>query len=111
MISIDRTQDARPWPVRLFGLGQLALCTAAIGSLLLTPPAQGQMALYPVTEAGKHELARIATSDGRSIISMAPISGGLVIQGQRPDWIPLLLDHGILALAVQDSGCIGIQTT
>ena len=91
----------------MLGLGQLAVCSIAIGSLLMAPPAKGQMALYPVTAAGQHELSRIATSDGRAIISMAPISGGLVVDGQRPDWLTLLLDHGILALAVQDSGCIG----
>lgn len=111
MTSIDRTRDARRKPLRLLGICQLALCIIAIGSLLLAPPANGQMALYPVTSDGKHELARIATSDGRSIISMAPISGGLVIEGHRPDWLSLLFDHGILALAVEDSGCIGTLTT
>lgn len=88
-------------------VGQILIVLSAVGALLLAPPANGQIALYPITSAGHTELTKIATNGGRKLLARTRVGDGFVIQGSRPSFGDLLLNHGILALAVPDSGCSG----
>lgn len=94
-------------PRHALGLAQAGVATLAVGSLLFAPPAQGEIALYPLTAASREALPRMMTENGRRIVSAARFGGGVVVYGQRPDFANALLEHGILVLGVPDRGCIG----
>lgn len=86
---------------------QVVIVLTAVGALLLAPPANGQIALYPLTSAARSELPKIATDADRRLLARTRVGDGLVIKGSRPSFGELLLNHGILALAVPDSACTG----
>lgn len=102
-ISSDSGKAARP----ILVICQLAIAFAAVGGLLLAPPANGQIALYPLTDGARSALPRLATTADRRLVARTGVGGGFVIRGERPAFGELLFDHGILALAVPKSGCVG----
>lgn len=97
----------RNLPLGTVGLTQAGIATLAVGSLLFAPPARGEIALYPLTDASREALPRMMTQEGRKIVSTARFGGGVVVYGERPDFANALLEHGILVLGVPDRGCIG----
>ena len=49
----------------------------------------------------------LATSEGRKLLSKTALANGYIVTGTRPAFADLLFNHGIIALAVADGGCIG----
>lgn len=91
----------------LFDTLQIGAGVLAVGALLLAPPANGTIALYPLTSSAKQSLPILATSEGRRLLSKTAMANGYIVNGQRPAFADLLFNHGIIALAVADGGCTG----
>ena len=92
---------------RLLGLAQAAIAISAVGGLLLAPPAYGQLAFYPISSSADRELPRVIFKDDRRLVARTYLADGYVMQGTRPPLFELLFEHGILVLAVPESGCTG----
>ena len=86
---------------------QAFVCLATVMTLLLAPPAQGRMAFYPVTEAGRTELPGLISAGDRQVLARTGLAGGYVVYGQRPSVVALFFEHGIVAIAATEGGCIG----
>ncbi|PXA82778.1 hypothetical protein DMC47_45300 [Nostoc sp. 3335mG] len=83
---------------------QIATAAAALGWLLLAPPAQGQMLLVPLTHAAGAHLPGLAIQGNTRLIAAGPLPGSLVVEGRRADLAPLLR-HSTLVLGVPLGGC------
>lgn len=92
---------------RSLGLAQALLAVGAVGSLLLAPPAYGQLAFYPITRSADAALTTVMLQDGRRIVARTAVIDGYVLEGRRPPLMELLFERGILVLAVPESGCSG----
>ncbi|MDG5747350.1 hypothetical protein P8Q88_04085 [Qipengyuania sp. XHP0207] len=98
---------SRPKIGRFFGFAQVAIAVGAVGGLLLAPPAYGQLAFYPISSSADRELPRVIFQDDRRLVARTYFADGYVMQGARPPLFELLFEHGILVLAVPESGCTG----
>ena len=92
---------------KFLGLAQAAIAIGAVGGLLLAPPAYGQLAFYPISSSADRELPKVIFQDDRRLVARTYLADGYVMQGARPPLFELLFDHGILVLAVPESGCTG----
>ncbi|WP_435201307.1 hypothetical protein [Qipengyuania sp. 902] len=99
--------SSRPKTGKFLGLAQAAIGIGAVGGLLLAPPAYGQMAFYPISSSADRELPEVIFQDDRRLVARTYLADGYVMQGARPQMFELLFEHGILVLAVPESGCTG----
>lgn len=99
--------SSRPKTGQLLGLAQAAIAIGAVGGLLLAPPAYGQLAFYPISSSADRELPKVIFQDDRRLVARTSLADGYVMQGARPPLFELLFEHGILVLAVPESGCTG----
>lgn len=104
MTTIELSAAARR---HLLDTLQIGAGVLAVGALLLAPPAKGTIAFYPLTVSAKRSLPMLATSEGRKLLSKTALANGYIVTGTRPAFADLLFNHGIIALAVADGGCIG----
>lgn len=88
---------------------QIPIAVAALGWLLLAPPASGQIMLLPLTPHAVQLLPAAVLHGETRLIGPGPLPGSLLVEARRADLAGLLLDHATLALASPEGGC-GAET-
>ena len=86
-------------------LVQLALLLAGLGAIALAPPARGAMLLVPLTGQARADLPGLAIGRGALLLGQGPLSGSLVVRGDRARLGATLLRRGILSVAAPEIFC------
>lgn len=92
-------------------IAQASIAVGALGTLLLSPPHEGQMTLLPLTDEAARALPGLALGDTGRLVARGPYEGALVVSGRRPDLASYLFEHSILVIGVPDAGCLGARNS
>jgi hypothetical protein len=84
---------------------QIVIAALSFGLLALTPPAEGEMMLVPLTAHAAQALPAWALRNGTRLIATGPLPGSLLVYGRRSVLTPGLLRHATLVLATPPGGC------
>lgn len=86
-------------------IGQCVLILFGLVGLYAVPPVSGRMLLVPVTAQARAALVTVAVAHGARLVAAGPLSGSLVVDGQRDRLVRPLLGNGVLILSAQIAGC------
>lgn len=98
---------ARRLPTAPSLAGQLAVFAGLIGTIALAPPAEGPMLLVPLLpgHAGSVAALNLALGSGATLLAAGPLSGSLIVRGNRARLLGPLLASGTLVLAAMPPIC------
>jgi hypothetical protein len=84
---------------------QMLLAAGALIALLLMPPKNGRMLLFPHSSAAEHGMIKLAIEQGALLVGPGPVRGSFVVQGERGRLWSSMLHAGVVATAAPNSGC------
>ena len=71
--------------------------------IMLSPPAHGFMLILPVTSAAQPAVTAIQA--GGVLIAAGPISGSIIVRGDRGLIMPAALEDGSIVVSTGERGC------
>src|ERR1700712_144796 len=92
-------------PRHFFAIAQIGTAMIALSALAFWPPQSGAMLLFPVWNGDTGATFRLALDAGVTILGQGPVSGSLVVVGDRARILPLAMDKYMLVVAAPPSGC------
>jgi hypothetical protein len=87
-----------------FLAAQVLLGLAALGCLLLKPPAEGAMLILPLASSGEGAAVRFARERDLALLGSGPVRGSVVVQGTRAQALAGAWSAGMLVTAAV-GGC------
>ena len=92
---------------RLGALISPLLAIGVVAGAVVSPPADGALLLLPVGPSGLsigkvHDL-------GALIIGSGPVTGSLIVRGERAQLLGPMLAAGVLVLAAPTGGCTAVE--
>ena len=95
------------WSSRLLVTGQITGILLGLAALAFSPPSTGKMMLVPLSDVAARRVTLLAVSAGATLIAPGPLSGSLVVAGERHRLSDALASTTVLILAAPPAACGG----
>ncbi|MBV7260123.1 hypothetical protein [Erythrobacter crassostreae] len=88
----------------LFSL-QAGVSLVVLLGMFLVPQPNGPVTLVPLNDAGEQAIPTILSPGDIKLLARGSMPNSYVVAGPLPDFVDLILEHGVLALNARAPGC------